>query len=71
MKEGDILIKHSSGGGGVGNPAERDAEMVREDVRNQLVSLQAARDIYKVVIDPATFKIDAAATKKLREEISA
>jgi hypothetical protein len=31
------------------------------------VSLQAAHDIYKVVIDPATFKIDLAATKKLRE----
>jgi len=30
------------------------------------VSLQAARDIYKIVIDPATFKIDQAATKKLR-----
>jgi hypothetical protein len=41
--------------------------MVREDVQNQLVSLQAARDIYKVVIDPATFEIDLAATKKLRE----
>jgi N-methylhydantoinase B len=67
VKEGDILIKHSSGGGGVGDPAERDPEMVREDVRNQLVSLQAAHDIYKVVVDPATFKIDLAATKKLRE----
>jgi N-methylhydantoinase B len=70
VKEGDILIKHSSGGGGVGDPAERDPEMVREDVENELVSLQAARDVYKVVIDPATFKIDQAATKKLRERSS-
>jgi N-methylhydantoinase B len=41
--------------------------MVREDVKNGLVSQQAARDIYKVVVDPTTFKIDEAATKKLRE----
>ena len=41
--------------------------MVREDVENELVSLQAAREIYKVVIDPATLRIDQAATKKLRQ----
>ena len=44
-----------------------DPEMVREDVKNGLVSAQAARDIYKAVIDPKTFTIDQAATKKLRE----
>ncbi|MGH6725069.1 MAG: hypothetical protein ACREB8_00820, partial [Pseudolabrys sp.] len=71
VKEGDILIKHSSGGGGVGEPAERDPEMVREDVENGLVSLQAAREIYKVVVDAKTLKIDRAATKKLREQSSA
>ncbi len=70
VKEGDILIKHSSGGGGVGNPAERDPEMVREDVENELVSLAAARDVYKVVIDPATCKVDHQATKALRERSS-
>ena len=68
MKEGDILIKHSSGGGGVGNAAERDPEMVRKDVHNGLVSFEAARDIYKVAVDPKTFKVDEAATKKLREQ---
>jgi N-methylhydantoinase B len=67
VKEGDILIKHSSGGGGVGNPAERDPEMVRKDVRNGLVSFEVARDVYKVVVKPKTFQVDEAATKKLRE----
>jgi len=70
IKEGDILIKHSSGGGGVGNPAERDPEMVRIDVRNGLVSAAAAHEIYKVVIDPMTFVIDEAATKELRGQSS-
>ena len=32
VHEGDILVKHSSGGGGVGNPAECDPEMGRENL---------------------------------------
>jgi len=66
VKKGDVVEKFSSGGGGVGNPAERDPEMVREDVENELVSLQAARDVYKVVIDPAAMRIDEKATQALR-----
>ena len=66
VHERDILAKHSSGGGGVGNPAERDPEMVREDVENELVSLEAAREVYKVVIDPVSFKLDIDATEALR-----
>jgi N-methylhydantoinase B len=66
VKEGDILIKHSSGGGGVGNPAERDPDMVRADVHNGLVSLEAAREVYKVAIDPVTLQVEVAATARLR-----
>ena len=66
IKHGDIVEKLSSGGGGVGNPAERDPQMVREDVENELVSLQAAREVYKVVIDPATLQVDEKATRALR-----
>jgi len=66
IEEGDILIKHSSGGGGVGPPGERDPEMVREDVANELVSLQTARDVYKVAIDPVSLNVDFAATARLR-----
>ena len=40
--------------------------MVREDVIDDLVSIQAARDIYKVVLDPDTLEIDYEATKALR-----
>ena len=38
VKTGDVLVKHSSGGGGVGNPAERDPEMVREDVEKEFIT---------------------------------
>ncbi|MBW2056150.1 MAG: hydantoinase B/oxoprolinase family protein [Deltaproteobacteria bacterium] len=60
----------TSGGGGYGDPAERDPEAVRADVRDGFVSLEAARDIYKVVIntEPELFEVDYAATEKLREQ---
>ena len=39
-------MKLSSGGAGVGDPRERDRGKVLEDVRNEIVSLEAARGIY-------------------------
>jgi len=66
IKHGDVMLKISSGGGGVGPAFERDPELVREDVVNELVSPEAAREEYGVVVDPATFEVDAAATAALR-----
>jgi N-methylhydantoinase B len=40
-------------GGGYGNPAERDIERIREDVRSELVSREAAERDYGVVISAA------------------
>jgi len=60
----------STGGGGYGNPWERDAAMVREDVLDEYVSLKAARERYGVVIDPATMQVDEAATAQLRASMS-
>ncbi|MBI4967799.1 MAG: hydantoinase B/oxoprolinase family protein [Rhodospirillales bacterium] len=66
VEEGDILVKHSSGGGGAGDPGERDPQLVMEDVENELVSLETARAVYKVALDPVTLAIDRAATQALR-----
>lgn len=63
---GDILARDTSGGGGVGPPEERDPEAVRMDVKNELVSIEAAQDIYKVVLDRSTLEIDYKSTKVLR-----
>ncbi len=54
------------GGGGFFSPAERDPEAVAEDVVDGLVSVEAARDRYGVVIDPKTLEVDTDATAKLR-----
>jgi len=66
IKTGDIVLKLSGGGGGVGDPAERDPERVREDVVNEMVSAQAARDVYRVALDPETLAIDREGTRALR-----
>ena len=66
LQRGDHLVTLSGGGAGVGRPEHRDPDAVRADVRNELVSVEMARDVYKVVIDPETFEIDHAATDSLR-----
>jgi N-methylhydantoinase B len=64
---GDRLIMEMPGGGGFGNPFERDAERVREDVLNELVSREAAERDYGVVlrVDGA---VDQQATRRRRKE---
>jgi N-methylhydantoinase B len=60
-------IVRTGGGGGWGNPFERDPELVRADVLEELVSREAARDKYGVVLrDDLT--IDEDATKRLRSQ---
>jgi N-methylhydantoinase B len=67
-KPGDTLRFIQPGGGGYGNPFERDPEMVAADVRNAYVSLQKAREDYGVIVDPVTFAVDVTATRRLRGE---
>ena len=61
------MVKDTGGGGGIGRPEERDPQAVWEDVYiNELVTIEGAREIYKVAIDPATRQIDWNQTKSLR-----
>jgi N-methylhydantoinase B len=53
------------GGGGLGDPRERDANAVAQDVRLGLVSPTAARDDYGVVV-AADGTLDIKATATLR-----
>ncbi len=62
LAAGDVLVNNTGGGGGYGDPFERDPARVADDVRNGFVSLAAARTEYGVVVDPVTFAVDDAAT---------
>jgi N-methylhydantoinase B len=66
LKAGDAFRLRSGGGGGYGDPLERPIEAVLSDVRQGYVSVEAAAKLYAVVIDPATFAVDEAATVGLR-----
>ncbi len=66
LRPGDAFRISSGGGGGYGAPFERPADEVAEDVRQGYVSIAAAAKKYGVVVDPATFALDQAATEKLR-----
>jgi N-methylhydantoinase B len=66
LEPGDVVIKLSSGGAGVGDAYERDPEAVRTDVVNEFVTVEAARRIYGVAIDPHSLEIDEEETERLR-----
>jgi N-methylhydantoinase B len=66
LHKGDKFMCDVSGGGGVGDPLERDVETVRIDVLNEFVSVEAAREEYGVVIDPATMEVNEEETARLR-----
>jgi len=66
LKPGDAFKIRSGGGGGYGSPLERPVAQVADDVRQGYISLRAAADLYRVVVDPKTFEVDVAATDKLR-----
>ncbi len=70
LGRGDAFVFYAAGGGGYGDPLDRDAEAVARDVAEDWVSPERARSDYGVAItdDGA---VDAAATEALRTEIRA
>jgi N-methylhydantoinase B len=67
VQKGDLLYFNTWGGGGWGDPYERDAELVRADVNRGLVTATGAKR-YGVVI-AADGSVDLSATEKLRQEL--
>ena len=57
----------TGGGGGHGDPFERDPKLVLQDVVNGFVSRESAERDYGVVIDVAERRVDEATTRTLRE----
>ncbi len=69
LNPGDVVTMDAAGGGGYGDPLERDPEQVKTDVENGYVSLAGAGESYGVVIHPETLEVDREATEKLRESL--
>lgn len=67
MVGGDEFVHIQAGGGGFGDPLEREPARVLADVLNELITPAYAADVYGVVIAGA--EIDAAATTRRRGEL--
>jgi N-methylhydantoinase B len=69
MRKGDLFRHEVAGGGGWGDPLERDPALVLRDVLNEFVSPRGARDDYGVVVAGKPLAVDEAATAALRERM--
>ncbi|WP_102348390.1 hydantoinase B/oxoprolinase family protein [Bacillus sp. Marseille-P3661] len=72
-EKGQVISITSPGGGGWGNPLDRDVELVLEEVESDLLSIHLAREQYGVVItegSPGVYEIDKNETEMFRNEKS-
>ncbi len=60
---------HTPGGGGWGDPLAREPELVLRDVRDEVVSPQAAERLYGVALTDDARAVDHAATRRLRGDV--
>ena len=63
---GDVFRAEMAAAGGYGDPLERDAEAVAEDVRQEKMSVTHAQHEYGVVFAPGGTEVDREATRRLR-----
>jgi len=67
---GDVITFCNPRGGGYGDPLDRDPKLVEQDVINEYVSLEKAREDYGVVINPGILRLDPEATRELRDSMT-
>lgn len=70
LEPGDLIVNLGAGGGGLGDPRERDAEAVLWDHREGYVSRRSAEDDYGVAflgsLDDDSLRVDREKTEELR-----
>ncbi|HIF67020.1 MAG TPA: hydantoinase B/oxoprolinase family protein [Acidimicrobiia bacterium] len=72
VEQGSLIRVETTGGGGWGDPLERDISLVRLDVIQGKVSETAAEELYgvKFVSDQNDFEVDAIQTQTKRDELA-
>jgi len=66
VEPGTRIVLRTAGGGGYGDPKQRDPQKVGQDVREGFIDIQRAEEHYGVVIDKGSGDVDLVATKILR-----
>lgn len=67
LPKGTWIVQLAGGGAGYGSPYNRSIEKVVEEVRDELLSIEKAKEDYGVVIDPKTLEVNMGETNKLRK----
>ena len=70
MVKGEVLRHELAGGGGWGDPLERDPLDVLRDVRNEFVSEKSTKEDYGVVVNIHNWTVNEEQTKELRNRIN-
>jgi N-methylhydantoinase B len=65
LQDGERIVSVTAGGGGYGPPEERSPERVRHDVAEGWISVERARNVYRVALNDA-LEIDDVRTRLLR-----
>jgi len=66
VERGTLYVQEAGGGGGYGHPHLRPAHKVLEEVKDEIISVRAACEIYGVAIDERTLELDPKRTAELR-----
>jgi N-methylhydantoinase B len=69
LRPGELIRHIQPGGGGWGNPLDRDPAAVLHDVINEKVSRCKAEELYGVVLYPGRLAVDEEATRRRRAEL--
>jgi len=70
VPSGTILFQTAGGGGGYGSAYLRDPAKVTQEVKNGIISIEKAKEDYRVIIDPETFELNQKETEELRKKRS-
>ncbi|HXT05597.1 MAG TPA: hydantoinase B/oxoprolinase family protein [Roseiarcus sp.] len=70
LERGDRVRIITGGGGGWGDPRQRDPAAVARDVADELLSVEEARRLYAVALDAGSGALDARETARLRTQAS-
>ncbi len=69
LMNGDTFYLPVGGGAGYGDVLERDPKDILRDLKEGMVSHWAAQNVYKIVYDEDTLRLDEEMTKDLREKV--
>lgn len=68
LNKGDVVRLITATGGGYGDPFNRPPERVAEDVKNGYITVEQARDLYGVRVNPETFAVEGVTPQRAARE---